>query len=130
MQIVTKIKLFISTYIEELGVSAVIILVAFSCFYLGRASVAGIGLRDADGITIEQDNLASAFTAKLEPTNSMVGTLVTKGDIVASKNGKRYYYPGCSGIARISPANIVHFTSVSEAEKLGLTLAANCKPNK
>jgi hypothetical protein len=46
--------------------------------------------------------------------------------IVASKNGTRYYLPHCSGINRIKIANRVYFASVSLAEKAGYTKAKNC----
>ncbi len=54
-----------------------------------------------------------------------------KGDtadkIGASNNGTRYYYPSCSGLARIKPENRVYFDTVEEAETAGFSLAENCK---
>ncbi|MES2059567.1 MAG: hypothetical protein V4438_00895 [Patescibacteria group bacterium] len=131
-QIVEKIKLFVSSYTEELGVSAIVILVAFSCFYLGRASISASTKRNA-GITIE-NTYASSTQAKISGENSGPTRLPTPageangGQIIASKTGKRYYYAGCSGVSRISPANIVHYASAADAEKFGLTLASNCNP--
>lgn len=49
------------------------------------------------------------------------------GSIVVSKNGTKYYTPGCSGIKRIKPENIISFASPQEAEKAGYTKAKNCK---
>lgn len=136
-QIAGKIKLFISTHIEELGVSSIIILVGFSCFYLGRISVGTLGSGN-QGISIERAPTASSTASAQKVSEIRVGASKIEsspaasaaGPIVASKNGKRYYYPGCSGISRISPANIVHFASALEAERFGLTLAANCTATK
>lgn len=50
-----------------------------------------------------------------------------KGSIVASKNGAKYYTPGCSGAKRIKPENIISFISTKEAESAGYTKAKNCK---
>ena len=139
MQIVTKIKLFISTYTEELAVSAIIIFVAFSCFYLGRASLQNTASQASKGIYVEESRSGSIHNEKAPKSASeqtdtsnlaAVKASEKQSGVVASKNGKRYYYPRCSGISRISPANIVHYGSVAEAEKFGLTLAANCTPNK
>lgn len=46
--------------------------------------------------------------------------------IVASKNGKKYYFEHCSGVKRIKEANKIWFSSEFEAKKAGLTLASNC----
>lgn len=48
-------------------------------------------------------------------------------NIVASKNGKRYYYSNCSGINRIKQENRIYFNNREEAEAKGLTLASGCK---
>ena len=47
--------------------------------------------------------------------------------IGASKGGTKYYYPNCSGLKRIKPENLIFFTSESQAEAAGYSLAANCK---
>lgn len=47
--------------------------------------------------------------------------------LVASKNGTRYYTPGCSGIGRIKEENRVYFDTVESAEAEGLTLAQACQ---
>jgi hypothetical protein len=48
------------------------------------------------------------------------------GQVVASKNGTKYYLPSCSGASRISAANKVTFASASAAAAAGYTPAANC----
>jgi hypothetical protein len=47
--------------------------------------------------------------------------------IVASKNGTKYYYPNCSGINRIKNENRVFFDTFEAAEEAGYELAKNCK---
>ncbi len=67
--------------------------------------------------------LGGAQGRTLEPLKPL-----TAGDskFVASKNGKRYYLPWCSGVERIKPENLIGFASREEAEARGLTPAANC----
>lgn len=50
----------------------------------------------------------------------------TTGQIIASKNGTKYYLPSCSGAARISDANKVFFVSPESAEAAGYSRASNC----
>ena len=49
------------------------------------------------------------------------------GQVVASKNGTKYYLPSCSGVSRISEANKVWFPSAAAARAQGYEPAANCK---
>lgn len=49
------------------------------------------------------------------------------GEVVASKNGTRYYYPWCGGAARLSATTRISFASASAAEAAGYTLAAGCE---
>ena len=52
----------------------------------------------------------------------------TKGLVLASKSGTKYYYPSCSGVFRIKEENKIWFNTVEEAVTSGLTLATNCTP--
>jgi hypothetical protein len=61
-----------------------------------------------------------------KPIDNTVSTIDT-GKIVASKNGKRYYYPNCGGINRIKSENRIYFDTKEQAEAKGLTLASGCK---
>lgn len=49
-----------------------------------------------------------------------------EGKVLASKNGKKFYYPWCSGVSRIKEVNRVYFASAALAEAVGYTQAANC----
>jgi len=43
------------------------------------------------------------------------------GAFMGSKNGTKYYTPGCSGTTRIKPENYIWFTSVEDAQLQGYT---------
>ena len=47
-------------------------------------------------------------------------------EVIASKSGKTYYLPWCSGVRRIKPANRVSFVSPAAAAAAGLSPAKNC----
>jgi hypothetical protein len=49
------------------------------------------------------------------------------GEIIASKNGTKYYFPHCSGVKRIKNENRVYFLTVDAAETAGYVVASNCK---
>ena len=55
------------------------------------------------------------------------GTDSEAGQVVASKNGTKYYLPDCAGADRIAPANKVWFASAAAAAAAGYTPAVNCK---
>jgi len=61
----------------------------------------------------------------LNPEKELVAT--GGGNIVASKNGKKYYFVHCSGANRIKNENKIYFSTIEAAEGAGYTLAANCE---
>jgi methylphosphotriester-DNA--protein-cysteine methyltransferase len=61
-------------------------------------------------------------TSSSEKTNSE-----QQGKYVASKTGKAYHLPWCSGARRIKDENKIWFTSKEEAESAGYAPASNCK---
>jgi len=48
------------------------------------------------------------------------------GEIVASKNGTKYYFPWCAGVNRIKEENKIYFSTEEQARGEGYDLAANC----
>ncbi len=48
-------------------------------------------------------------------------------EVVASKNGTKYYFSWCGSASRIKPENLVKFSSIEEARKADYTPAGNCK---
>ncbi len=49
------------------------------------------------------------------------------GQVIGSKNGKKYYFPWCGTVKMIKPENQIKFSSIEEARKAGYLPAANCK---
>jgi len=49
----------------------------------------------------------------------------TQGRFAGSKNGTKYYTPGCAGLNRIKPENIIWFQDAEDATLQGYT-PANC----
>ncbi|MFQ5661709.1 MAG: hypothetical protein ACE5F2_00445 [Candidatus Paceibacteria bacterium] len=109
----------------DLYIVAIIILVGFAGFGLGRLSL----IEDSrDPVRIEFPKSLSASV--LNSSKTPEGTAVPSGDnglLVASKNGSKYHYPWCSGGKRISEKNKIWFDSVDSARKAGYTPAKNCK---
>ena len=50
----------------------------------------------------------------------------SKGLVFASKTGKKYYYPWCSGADRIKETNKVWFSSLEQAKSAGYSPASGC----
>ena len=106
-----KCKSALAKVPRDLLVLAVLILASSASFGLGF--LAGQGSGEAAPISITQTPLPNT------PAD-------TSGQFVASKNGTKYYPPGCAGASRISDANKVSFASAAEAEALGYQLASGC----
>ena len=49
------------------------------------------------------------------------------GLVAASRNGKRYYYPWCTGIKQIKKENAIWFATEKSAEDAGYTIAPGCE---
>ncbi len=103
--------------------------VAGISFWLGYATKAEIA--EASPVQIQcpfeayMQNTASVQTSPTAKEGTLT-TPVPSGSYVASKNGTKYYPPGCAGAKRILDTNRVYFTSTIAAEKAGYTLAATC----
>lgn len=108
-----KIKAAIASAVGEWGLIALVFLLAFASFGLGRLSVLE-GSKPPISV-----NTAPTAT---EPRRMAVGGLV-----VASRNGSVYYYPWCGGVSTISPVNRVWFNTEAAARKAGYAPAKNCK---
>ena len=64
----------------------------------------------------------TSLTASATPLDT---PLATKGSFAGSKNGTKYYRPGCAGLDRIKPENIIWFQNAEEATMQGYS-PANC----
>ena len=106
----------------DLLIVAIIILVGFASFGLGRLSVQST--QKTPVAVVETTQVASVGTiVENTPTTLKEGS----GGVVASKNGTKYHFPWCSGAQRIADKNLINFNSIKEAQDAGYTSAANCK---
>jgi len=126
-----KIKLYVFDHLEEAGVSLIIVFVGISSFGLGRYSV--IDQVRSDKVTFEyrnDDELGASKSPNMGQVDTVkLGdkTIRSSEDVVASKNGTKYYLPWCGAAQRIADKNKVFFASALEAERAGYGKASNCK---
>lgn len=106
-----KCKTAIAKIPRDFLVLAVLVLTSFASFGLGY--LAG---RDTVGTS-----------EILEPVSDGTLSADAAGQVVASKNGTKYYPPECAGVNRISEVNKVWFASAVAAVAAGYAPAANCK---
>lgn len=127
-EITQKIKTFLLFPPSDLLIVAIIILVGFSSFGLGRLSVEGT---QRDRVTIKGrvgEATATQSASVMEGASVVENTATSpSGTIVASKNGSKYHFPWCSGARRIAEKNLISFNSIDAARTAGYTPAANCK---
>ncbi|MFA6251555.1 MAG: hypothetical protein WC603_02940 [Candidatus Paceibacterota bacterium] len=105
----------------------IIIGVGISAFGLGRLSVDNNSERSNNIIITENDNLLLRQDKNNSDDYLTPSMQSAERRYVASKNGKMYYSPGCSGAKRIKPENEVWFSTTEEAEKSGYELSVLCK---
>jgi len=104
---------------DDLFLGLIIILVAFGSFGLGRLSKI-----EGSKTPVQFENTPETTSEKVRPFSS---TNATDTQLVASKNGTKYYYSWCTGVSKISPANLIYLGSKEEAEARGYTASATCK---
>ena len=92
-------------------VVGILVLSSSLCFGLGY--LAGLDAGRTSEISIEPGPMPTSAASPME-------------QVVASKNGTKYYLPGCAGADRIAEVNKVWFPSPSAARKAGYAPAANC----
>lgn len=109
----------------DLYIVAIIILVGFAGFGLGRLSL----IEDSrEPVRIEFPEYLSASVLNAgESAGAAVAAPAGNSLLVASKNSSKYHFPWCSGGKRISEKNKIWFNSTDEAKKAGYSPAANCK---
>jgi hypothetical protein len=118
---------------DDLFLGLIIILVALGSFGLGRLSKmegakTPIRIENAAEVTAETFMAPTAGTKVTEGIKQSASAAgAASNQLVGSKNGKKYYYPWCSGVSRISEANLLHFASKADAEAQGYTPSSTCK---
>lgn len=102
------------SWLDVLSISSVLLI-----FAIGTIS---LGMRDLYG------------RKPLVYTENVERNLVSDGEnkasaasIVASKNGKTYFFSWCTGVERIKETNKITFGSEEEAKTSGRTLSKTCK---
>lgn len=114
-----KCKGFLARIPRDMFIVAVLVLASSLSFGLGY--LAGEDAGQGSNITIQPSPTPFVST---DPITT--ATTTASGQVVASKNGTKYYLPSCSGVERISEANKIWFLSAEAARTQGYTPAANC----
>ena len=108
-----KIKTALDHGLAEWGIFAIVVLVGFVSFGLGRLS-AMQEARPPVSVSMASQMAAPAPVA-------------TGGLVVAARGGSAYYYPWCGGAQNIADGNRVWFKSEKEARAAGYAPAKNCR---
>jgi hypothetical protein len=74
-------------------------------------------------LRIPLEDLAVAAAPVPTTTISASPTTSTQGAFAGSKNGTKYYTPGCAGLNRIKPENLIWFQTKEDATLQGYTPA-------
>jgi len=110
---------------QDMYLSVVLVLVAVASFGLGRQSVTAV---TESGEANEPARMVeAAVTPAPAGVTAAENTSLPSTYYVASKSGKAYHLPHCSGAKSISEANKITFATKAEAEAAGYRPAANCK---
>lgn len=109
------------------------ILIAGCMYFIGNMTAlesrsSEIQIIYPEAIAIQSDkNIENSKTNTEIQKDNVVKPNSNQGQIIASKNGKRYYYKNCGGVNRIKIENRIYFETEQQAEAKGLTLASGCK---
>ena len=122
-----KIKPWLIEHRSDVFVALLILLTSITSFGLGRLSVlwphkTPVTIAEPPPLSGGGDRPLSAVGG----ARKEVPAIKTKGKFVASKNGKSYHLPWCSGASLIKEENKVWFETKEAAEKAGYTPAGNC----
>ncbi len=99
-----------------------LVLVGTLAFGLGRWSK----IEESKTPVLIENPIPVGETATNTPTVVTSATSPSAKNFVASKNGKKYYYPRCAGASRIKEENKIWFATKEEALGKGYTPATNC----
>lgn len=98
-------------------------------FYVGmlhgrREGTSGVILSCTDEV-LSSLKIVSPIETNVEAAVEATATPdAPQGAFAGSKNGTKYYAPGCAGLERIKPENRVWFKSAEDATLQGYTAAA------
>lgn len=107
----------------------IVILFGLGMFLLGRFSAQNGSLGNNE-VLIEYPPIVANYGAgnQVSVAQTITGSALngTTGQLVASKNGTKYYHLDCGGVSRIKEENKTYFNSIDEAENAGYEPAAGC----
>lgn len=115
-------------WLKNIYLSLVVILVGTLSFGLGRLSAPMGGNSMEIRYDPELSNLGVGNSATVLESQTPATRAPASESVVASSKGTKYHYSHCPGSKQISEANKITFSSSTEAEAAGYTLAGNCKP--
>jgi len=112
--------------------TALIIVVSLTSFFLGRISVGegGISVPVGNSASLSNDKTEVLNVTKASTSAQSISAHTQKSVekmYVASKSGTKYHLPWCGSAGQIKEENKIWFASKEEAEKAGYTPASNCK---
>lgn len=125
----------------------VVLLLCGIFFYIGRISVTQSEKKESFSVIYNDQNLAQAISYKTSTSTTNTANILTQnatsglkqtissqsqnvnadGNVIASKTGKKYYFPWCGTVKRIKAENQVFFRTISEAKSEGYLPGGNCK---
>ncbi len=117
--VIPKSKALLGRISVDWLIVALIILSASAAFGLGF--LAGKDVGEKGELQILGGEEVKGVTAPTEETSVAQG-----GQYVASKTGKSYHLPSCSGAKLIKEENKIWFSTKEEAEGRGYRPAGNC----
>ena len=103
----------------------IVILTALASFGLGRLSA----FEEAhQPVTIEQMPLGPNQNDSTQAVQSIAAssTEAAGGQIVGNRSSKKYFYPWCSSVVKMTASNKIWFNSIADAKSAGYTPAGNC----
>lgn len=118
-----RIKNFLKDNQKDVILFAGVALISLSSFALGRLTAPRIPKTPIQFREI--DARAQFFGTSTQRVGESPDTNGNT-QLVASKNGKYYYYPWCPGADRLSEKNKIIFSSAEEAKAKGYAPSSNC----
>lgn len=117
-----KSKTWLTDGPKDVLIVIIFVLACSACFGLGILAGQDVG-QGTNAFSISQiPQSASPLGTAIAPVSLPAG-----GQVVASKNGTKYFLPWCGGASQINDANKIWFATKEEAEAKGYQPAGNCK---
>jgi len=107
-----QIKGYDADWVHDAILISIVLFIGISAFGLGRISTSQEG---------------RAAVRLLQQTTFSEAPMRIGGMIVASRNGSKDHFAGCSGAKRMNEVNKIWFESIEMAVAAGYLPASNCK---